>query len=259
MSDHEYYENAAIDPVIASAEYMDVPEIRATRVYTTRQFALFHVNSVLDQNRNMYLACIHLRGNDTPIMVWRITEANVWTHLATVLPTTGHKADSLRMFIGGRDGFSLILVISTHQAISGERDNDIQIAEIPGVALAGAMRWEGEMFDARNMVNTEPQGGCDPDEIKEAVIQGLVAALGTGGSLRNLMQGIAKNGAVEAIVQQSGRGVFLSEDQFHSGLDQGIYHSNGLYQRLIETQYQVLNENRVLAAAEKILDESPKE
>src|SRR4051794_31972334 len=110
MDEHDYY--ADLPPLVAATGYGDTPaDVTAGRFLTTRLDALFHVKGVLDTARNLYVAVIHLRGNDTPIRVRRYNESGARTGEWVVRPTSGHKADSCDLLIGGADGRSLLVLL----------------------------------------------------------------------------------------------------------------------------------------------------
>jgi hypothetical protein len=191
-------------PVVATGFGPAVPEVRARRFHTTRQAALFHVNARLDQFRVLWVSATELTGNATPHKVYRLTEAGGVTHVATVWPTDGHKFDSASMQIA-EDPVTgehyLLWVFTTHQAISGERDNDYQIAELRGLGVGAPAAGEGRVFDSRAL----GQGGGEPlptaGEIADAVLARLERALGR--PLVPALRKEAENGAAVAL-QEAG-------------------------------------------------------
>lgn len=222
QDDHAYYADAPGVPTPAT-----VPVIRAVRIYTTRSASLLHVAAIYDTARTLYLAALHYAGNDTPVYLWRVPEGQPVPPTPDVIiwPTVAHKGDAMIMKVGGATGRDLHLYFGTHQAISGERDNDVQIAVVPnfltapGVPEAG----EGQAFDPRGLgvVTPDPAPGYTLDQIAHAVLQAIKVDM--GGELGNLVQQKAKNGAREAItVEQAAPGYLHTPDTLLQVLRDGL-------------------------------------
>jgi hypothetical protein len=202
--EHLTYYTARPAPVVATGfpGAPRVPEVRARRWATTRQAALFHPNARLDEFRVCWASATELTGNSTPHKVWRLTEDGRATHVATVWPPDGHKLDGMTMQIVQdpvTGEYYLLFVGTTHQAISGERDNDYVIAEVRGLGVGAPAAGEGRVFDSRAL----GAGGGEPlptaGEIADAVLARLERALGR--PLVPALRKEAENGAAVALAE----------------------------------------------------------
>lgn len=253
MDDHLAYYRTL--PALAAA-VPTAPEILARTIYRTTTHAVLSVRARLDTAGNLYLAARLLRGNDTPVPVWRITPANEWTLLATVRPNENNKGDDLELLIGGPTGRDLILLLGTHRAVSDpNRDNDVQIAEIPGVVLAPGVPegpGEGLIFDSRALGEAEPppEPGTEVDYAR--IQAGAVAAaagevnrligLFGSGSIRQALEDKAKDALVELLTAvDDPRG-----QAYREALSTFLHDNAGLYNRLRETMYEVLRDNGLI-------------
>ena len=225
--------------------------IAIREVYNTRAAAIHDCAGRIDAARNLFLSWTELMGNDTVTRVCKYNPGGTLVQQWEVIPPANMKTDFATLMVSGSD---LWVILAAHQAISGERDNKIYYGVIPGVfaAYEGGRDLEGAQI-ARDVVGSpavDVGGGggtvsIDYPRLARAVVD----------RMKEEMQGELG----ELVAQRARQGVQAeapaTKGDLTTALDTGIYSSNGLYQRLIETQYSVLRDNDVLRAVLAVLRE----
>lgn len=160
----DYYETLPTPPEGITAS----TDIIARRIYTRRDAALFSINACTDAGRNLYWGCYELIGNSTRWLSWVQDEyGGTQAQLPTVILPGRDKGNDVRMLIGGPDGRSLIVMWTAHEAITGERDNSVLYAEIPGVVRVPYPQGtipEGGAFDGRTLGSPAPNPSPTPSD-----------------------------------------------------------------------------------------------
>src|SRR5215212_10655277 len=232
-----------------------MPNIPLRAVYNTRTAAIHDCAGRVDAAHNLFISWTELAGNDTITRVRKFAPAGNMLQEWTLNPPAPFKTDYATMMVSGSD---LWVILAAHQAISGDRDNTVFYGVLQGVFAPydGGRDLEAASF-ARDVVGSSAEGGgpvsIDYNQLAAAVVNRLKSEM--RGDLGDIVAEKAGNGArdairAEAAPDQTG---LLTKNDLATGLDSGIYHSNGFYQRLIETQYLVLRDNDVLRAVAAIL------
>jgi hypothetical protein len=220
-------------------------------VYNTRAAAIHDCAGRVDAARNLFISWTELAGNDTVTRVRKYDPAGNLAGEWQVVAPTNMKTDFATLMVSGSD---LWVILAAHQPISGERDNKVYYGVIPGVFAAydGGRDLEGAPF-MRDVVGSpaaEVGGGgtvsIDYPRLARAVVDRMKEEM--RGELGALMAERARQG-----VQAEAQATLATKGDLTTALDAGIYNSNGLYQRLIETQYSVLRDNDVLRAVLAVL------
>jgi hypothetical protein len=225
-------------------------------VYNTRSAAIHDCAGRVDAAHNFFLSWTELTGNDTLTRVRKFDPAGNLAGEWQIDAPPGFKTDFATLMPSGSD---LWVIFAAHQAISGERDNSVCYGIIPGVyaPYEGGRDLEGAEY-SRDVVGA-PAGGVggnvviDYNQLAAAVVNRLKGEM--RGDLGEIVAEKAGKGAREAIrieAQADNTGL-VTKDDLNTALNTGIYNSNGLYQRLIETQFLVLRDNDVLRAVAAIL------
>ena len=228
--------------------------IQIREVYNTRAAAIHDCAGRVDAARNLFLSWTELMGNDTITRVCKYNPGGTLVQQWEVRAPGNMKTDFATLMVSGSD---LWVILAAHQAISGERDNKVYYGVIPGVFAAydGGRDLEGAQIE-RDVVGSpasDSGGGggtvsIDYPRLARAVVDRMKEEM--RGELGDLVAERARQG-----VQAEAQGTLATKGDLTAAIDTGIYSSNGLYQRLIETQYSVLRDNDVLRAVLAVLRE----
>ena len=225
-------------------------------VYNTRVAAIYDCSGKVDAAHNLFISWTELVGNDTITRVRKYNPAGGQNRAWDIDVPSGFKTDFATLMPSGSD---LWVLMVAHQAITGERDNKVYYGVLPGVfaPYAEGRDLEGASFSRDAVGAPASTGGgtvsIDYNQLATAVVNRLKGEM--RGELGDMIQARAAQGAQQAIqaeAQPDHTGLVTKND-LNTSLDGGLYHSNGLYQRLIETQYVVLRDNDVLRAVAAIL------
>ena len=223
--------------------------IMAEAIYQSTTAALTCCAGRVDADGNLFLSWNELHGNDTVTIVQKHAPDGAVVGDWRVFPPTGLKTDFSTLMPGGSD---LWIIMTVHQPISGPRSTYVCQAVLPGVfaPYPGGHDIEASAFNSGNLTPVPTQEDnvtIDYNHLADVVINRMRQEM--AGNL-----GEAFQERVREVVGNSG-GDLATKADLHASIDEGIYHSSGLYARLMETQFQVLRDNDVLRAAVLVLQD----
>jgi hypothetical protein len=202
-----------------------------------RDRATLHSSPWVDHAGNQFDCFSTLQGNTTTIIVVKSNRLGQELQRWSLPAMPPFKIDDFGVFQSGAD---LLFLVAAHEISSDpNRRNIVYRDSLPGICIpypAGQMPVGAETEYISREPNPQPIE-FDYVRIVREVLTALKADM--NGELGAQVQQRAKNGARQGI-----------QTEYSGG---ALYNDSGLYNRLKETVYEVLRDQHVLDAVEKIL------
>lgn len=231
-----------------------------------RDRALLGAQPWVDHAGNVFESDFWLRGNESAVEIRRYNPAGELTGQWTLRPPTGFKVDGYGIF---QSGAHLLVLLCGHEAIADPQRRNIvwrdQVENVAvpypqGFAPVGA---ETDMDSWRGVdPNPAPEVEVDYERIR-GIVQTVVAAevnrLASqfgGGSVRGGIQEKVEDALVR-LFDPDYQGDDPRPARFREGFSATLYRSAGLFQRLTETVFLVVRDNKLIEAAYKVLGLPP--
>ena len=232
-------------------------DVQSTILYTTHSAQMGNAAAKTDAAGNLFLAWTELEAhsNNTVVLVQKRAPNGALLGQWRVLPPSNRKFDSASLAPVGND---LWVVGTDHEISSAEgRANDFTLGVIQGV-FAPTPEPGDAPYDSRVLGGSEPAptDPVDYAQIQHIVNSEITALVGLFGS-HGLRTGLQEKGEDSLVAVMTRAHMGDPTDPrvaaFQAAFSDTLYQSPGLYQRLKETMFLVLRENRVLEAVDHIL------